>query len=329
MTARVMKTVGPAINDIPCRSTDSYDDLTFIEEGTYGRVFSAHDVETRRVYALKQVKFEGKSSRSQGFPVTALREISTLFSLSHPNIVHFREVVVSPSKENFFLVMEYVPHDLSTLLNRMNRPYSASEIKSLVQQILRALAHLHHHWVLHRDLKPSNLLLTPQGVVKICDFGLARYYADQVSSNTPGLATLWYRAPEILFGSTTYSTPVDVWAVGCIFAELLLMKPLIDGRGELEQISKMAKLLGAPSEQRWKGFSELPISSRVSFRNAPKESSLAETLQQSIANVISNHTEDIITRMLEYDPQDRISAADALNHPYFLESPAPKNPSAI
>lgn len=320
----------PVQRDVQCRSVECYERLNFIDEGTYGVVFRARDRQTGDVYALKQVKSDRDKN---GFPVTALREISTLFSVSHENVVQLREVVVTSSLDRVFLAMEYAQHDLMTLIDRMHRPYSASEIKSLVMQLLRGIAHLHANWIIHRDLKLSNVLLTDHGVLKICDFGLARNYADPLAKYTPGVVTLWYRAPELLMGASVYSTAVDLWAVGCIFAELLLMKPLLDGKSELDQISKIARLLGAPSEQRWPGFSQLPHAHRLSFRSAPLESSLCSTLNAGALTAGSvphtNATVDLIAKMLEYDPQKRISAAAALQHDYFSELPAPKHPSLI
>lgn len=320
----------PCNNDVPCRSVECYERLNFIDEGTYGVVFRARDIETGKVYALKQVKSDRDKN---GFPITALREISTLFSLSHENVVHLREVVASPSLDRIFLVMEYAHNDMMTLMERMTRPYAPSEIKSLLYQLLHGLSHLHSHWVVHRDLKLSNLLLTDDGILKICDFGLARDYSEPLSKYTPGVVTLWYRAPELLLGATVYSTAIDMWAVGCIFAEFLLKEPLLDGKGELDQLNKIAHLLGAPSEERWPGFSQLPHAKRLSFRKAPLRSSLSDRLQSSVrtsgSGPLTENTLSLINSMLEYDPQKRISAADALDHPYFSEIPAPKHPSLI
>lgn len=311
-----------------CRSVDCYERLNFIDEGTYGLVFRARDVETHRIYALKQVK---QNREKDGFPVTALREITTLFSVHHENIVNLREVVIGSTVDKIYLVMEYADHDLFSLLDRMNRPYSPSEIKSLLQQLLRGVAHLHGHWILHRDLKPSNLLLTNGGVLKICDFGLARNYADPLSKYTQGVATLWYRAPELLMASPIYSTPIDIWAVGCIFAELILMQPLFQGKGELDQISQIAELLGAPSEKNWSGYSELPNARRLAFRTCGDESHLKERLEALAPNpaYVTETLLDLLSSMLLYDPKRRISAAVALCHPYFSELPAPKDPALI
>lgn len=320
----------PVNHDVASRSVECYERLNFIDEGTYGVVFRARDIETGTVYALKQIKSD---SDKNGFPITALREISTLFSVSHENIVCLREVVVSPLLDRIYLVMEYAHNDLMTLMERMNRPYASSEIKSLIRQLLNGLAHLHSHWIIHRDLKLSNLLLTDDGILKICDFGLARDYSEPLSKCTPGVVTLWYRAPELLLGATVYSTAIDMWAVGCIFAELLLKEPLFDGKGELDQLSKIAHLLGAPSEKRWPGFSQLPHAKRLSFRKAPPLSSLSDWLRKSArtsgSGLLTENTITLVESMLEYDPQKRISAEIALEHPYFSELPSPKHPSLI
>ncbi|PXF50019.1 Cyclin-dependent kinase 11B [Gracilariopsis chorda] len=319
----------PLDKERPCRSVECYERLNFIDEGTYGRVFRARDIQTGQIYALKQVKL---GNDRDGFPVTALREISTLFSVNHPNVVRLREVVVGSTTDKIYLVMEYAEHDLLSLLERMKCPYSASEIKSLMQQLLRGVAHLHDNWILHRDLKPSNLLLTGQGVLKVCDFGLARNYGDPLSKYTQGVVTLWYRAPELLMGSTLYSTAVDMWAIGCIFAELVLMRPLLQGKGELDQLAKIASMFGAPSEKCWGGFSKLPNSRRVSFRSYG-EGNFIEHFYEGTGCTrrlrTSKNAIDLMQSMLLYDPEKRISAADALRHPYFSERPSPKDPSLI
>lgn len=308
----------------PCRYIDCYERLNFIDEGTYGTVFRAQDVKTKQIYALKQVKSDRDKN---GFPVTALREINMLFATSHPNIINLHEVVVSPNLDQVYLVMEYAPHDLSTLLDRMSRPYSASEIKSLMRQLLSGISHLHRKWSMHRDIKPSNILLNHEGVLKICDFGLARQYSDPPSKSTPNVVTLWYRPPELLLGEARYSTGVDMWAVGCIFAELLLKRPLFTGRTELDQLSQIVQLLGVPTEERWCGFKDLPYAKRFSFKSVARESQLRKTLAK--ASSATENATHFAEQLFTYDPAKRISAENALRHPYFSELPGPKHPSLI
>lgn len=318
---------GPMSRERGCRSVDCYERLNFIDEGTYGLVFRARDVATGDVYALKQVKLDQHSKH--GFPVTSLREIATLLSLSHPNVVAVREVVVGSSTDSIYIVMEYANADLFSVLERMTLPYDASEVKALLRQLLCGVAYLHDNWVVHRDLKPSNLLLTGAGVLKICDFGLARHYADPLGKYTPGVVTLWYRGPELLMGAPQYSAAVDLWAVGCIFAELLLGRPLFAGKGELDQLSKIADVLGPPSEDVWKGYDELPNARRLTFRNRRSSSLKRRVRDEAGSSRVSEQGLDLLEKLLRYDPEGRISADEALGHVYFKEMPAPKEHALI
>jgi cell division cycle 2-like len=139
----------------------------------------------------------------------------------------------------------------------------------LLQQLLRAVAHLHDNWILHRDLKTSNLLLSHRGVLKVGDFGLAREYGSSLKPYTSTVVTLWYRAPELLLGAEIYSTPIDVWSVGCIFGELLTMEAIFQGQFEVDQINKIFRDLGTPNDAIWPGYSELPVVKKASFTNNP------------------------------------------------------------
>lgn len=253
-----------------CRSVDEYQRLNFISQGTYGYVFRAKCLQTGQIYALKQVKI-GPEANKVGFPLTALRETNILLALNHPNIMKVKEMVVGSSIDKIFMVMEYSDNDLKYCLEQSKLPFSVSEVKQLMYQLLGAVAYMHQHWYIHRDLKTSNLLYSNQGKLTVCDFGMARKYGSPIAAYTKEVVTLWYRPPELLLGSQTYSTPLDVWSVGCIFAEMLLVKPLFPGEGEVDQISKIFRLLGAPSEERWPGYSQLPNVSKVSWR-APSRS---------------------------------------------------------
>jgi len=226
---------------------DVYEKLHKIDEGTYGVVYKAKDKVTGDIVALKQVKL---ISTKEGFPVTALREINVLLSLDHPNIVNVREMVVGNTMDKIFMVMDFMEHDLKGLMMAMTQPFSASEIKRLMLDLTSALDYCHEHWVLHRDLKTSNMLFNNRGIACLCDFGLARKYGDPLKEYTQLVVTLWYRAPELLLGAKVYGAAIDVWSLGCIFAELVLRKPLLPGQGEIDQIDKIFKLLGTPSRPR-------------------------------------------------------------------------------
>ncbi|GAA0183940.1 non-receptor serine/threonine protein kinase [Lithospermum erythrorhizon] len=238
-----------------CRSVDEFERLNKIDEGTYGVVYRAQDKKTGEIVALKKVKME---KEREGFPLTSLREINILLSFHHPSIVDVKEVVVGSSLDSIFMVMEYMEHDLKGLMETMKQPFSQSEVKCLMLQLLEGTKYLHDNWVLHRDLKTSNLLLNNRGELKICDFGLARQYGSPLKPYTQLVVTLWYRAPELLLGSKQYSTAIDMWSLGCIMAEMLAKEPLFNGKSEIDQIDKIYRILGTPNDTIWPGFSKLP-----------------------------------------------------------------------
>ncbi|XP_022151959.1 cyclin-dependent kinase G-2-like isoform X2 [Momordica charantia] len=244
-----------------CRSVDEFERLNKIDEGTYGVVYRARDKKSGEIVALKKVKME---KEREGFPMTSLREINILLSFHHPSIVDVKEVVVGSSLDSIFMVMEYMEHDLKALMETMKQPFSQSEVKCLMLQLLEGVKYLHDNWVLHRDLKTSNLLLNNQGELKICDFGLARQYGSPLKTYTHMVVTLWYRAPELLLGARQYSTAIDMWSLGCIMAELLSKQPLFNGKTEVDQLDKIFRTLGTPNETIWPGFSKLP-GVRVNF----------------------------------------------------------------
>ncbi|KIK28603.1 hypothetical protein PISMIDRAFT_673673 [Pisolithus microcarpus 441] len=303
----------------PSRSVYCYERLNQIEEGSYGVVFRARDKETGDIVALKKLKLD---EEKHGFPITALREINALMSCRHENVVHIREVVVGDTLTQVFVVMDFIEHDLKTLLTLMPSPFLQSEIKTLMLQLLSAVAHCHANWILHRDLKTSNLLMNNRGTIKVADFGLARRYGDPIGVGglTQLVVTLWYRAPEILLGATNYSTAVDMWSVGCIFAELLLKEPLLQAKGEIELLSMIFTLLGPPTSATWPDYSTLPLAKSVTL-----PSPHAHQFRQRFPHMTTSGL-DLLMSLLTYDPQQRISAEEALRHPYFSESPLPKHP---
>ncbi|KAF1334863.1 Cmgc/cdk protein kinase, partial [Globisporangium splendens] len=311
-----------------CRSVDNYARIGKIDEGTYGVVSKARDKVTGDIVALKQVKMSADVCH-EGFPVTALRETNVLLALDHPNIVKVREMVVGSTPDKIFMVMDYAENDLKNVMeNKMKQPFLQSEVKNLMQALLSAIAYMHERWYIHRDLKTSNLLYDNQGILKVCDFGLARKYGSPIRGYTQLVVTLWYRAPELLLGATTYSTAVDMWSVGCIFAEILLMKPLFPGRGEIDQMDQIFKLLGSPTEENWPGLLDYPNAQGIRWK-WQKQSKLREKFPVAAAFsgggcALSNAGFDLLRRMLAYDPKQRISAKEALAHDYFKEAPAPK-----
>ncbi|RHY13121.1 hypothetical protein DYB34_001584 [Aphanomyces astaci] len=311
-----------------CRGVDNYARIGKIDEGTYGVVSKARDKVTGDIVALKQIKMAADICK-EGFPVTALRETNILLALQHPNIIRMREMVVGSTPDKVYMVMDYSDNDLKRVFEKQaatKHPFLSSEIKTLLQQLLKAIDHMHGKWYIHRDLKSSNLLYD-QGVLKVCDFGMARKYGSPIRSYTHLVVTLWYRAPELLLGTMQYSTAVDMWSVGCIFAEMILLSPLFMGRGEIDQLDQIFKLLGAPSEANWPNVSLLPNVANVKWKGA-KRSMLREKFPVASViggqSVLSNAGFDLMQKLLTLDPAQRISAHDALHHEYFAESPPPK-----
>uniref|UniRef100_A0A667WX45 Cyclin dependent kinase 10 n=1 Tax=Myripristis murdjan TaxID=586833 RepID=A0A667WX45_9TELE len=247
-------------------SVKEFEKLNRIGEGTYGIVYRARDTKSDEIVALKKVRMD---KEKDGIPISSLREITLLLRLRHPNIVELKEVVVGSQLESLFLVMSYCEQDLASLLENMQTPFSEAQVKCIVLQLLRGLEYLHHNFILHRDLKVSNLLMTDKGCVKIADFGLARMYGIPLQPMTPRVVTLWYRAPELLLGTKTQTTALDMWAVGCILAELLAHKPLLPGSSEIQQVDLIVQLLGTPNENIWPGFSRLPLVGQYSLRKQP------------------------------------------------------------
>ncbi|GAB0091059.1 Serine/threonine-protein kinase PITSLRE [Sergentomyia squamirostris] len=305
-----------------CRSVEEFQCLNRIEEGTYGVVYRAKDKRTEEIVALKRLKME---KEKEGFPITSLREINTLLKGQHPNIVTVREIVVGSNMDKIFIVMDYVEHDLKSLMETMKHKKQAflpGEVKCLLQQLLRAVAHLHDIWILHRDLKTSNLLLSHKGVLKVGDFGLAREYGSPLKPYTSIVVTLWYRAPELLLGCKEYSTPIDVWSVGCIFAEFLSMAALFPGKSEIDQLNRIFKDLGTPNEKIWPGYGELPAVQKMTFTEYP-----VSNLRKKFSHLTSELGLSLLQGLLTYDPKQRLTAEQALKSNYFKELPVPIDPA--
>jgi len=268
------------------QSIDRYENLGLVGRGAFNKIYKARHRETGEVVALKAMQLaaleqSGHVQGDEGVALEMMREMSILLSIRHPNIVTVHEVVMDPTQ--MFLVMELVDFDLGLLLEHMKQPFSEAQVKCLAMQLLSALSAVHECFVLHRcappdsfarpsctlltrawcaagprDLKPTNLLLDKNGVLKLCDFGLARRCSGFGKACTPNVTSLWYRAPEILLGETVYGSAVDMWSFGCIFAEWLqLGEPLVQGTGEIDQINSIFKLVGTPSEYSWPKFPSL------------------------------------------------------------------------
>lgn len=208
---------------------DKYQKLDKLGEGTYGLVYKAKNQETGEIVALKKIKLE---KEDDGVPSTAIREISLLKGIKHPNVVELKEVIYQ--EDNLYLIFEYCEYDLKKYIRSIGGPLPPDTVKKFTYQILQATAYCHAHRVMHRDLKPQNLLIDGDGNVKLADFGLARAFGLPVKTYTHEVVTLWYRAPEILLGAKEYSTPIDIWSIGCIFAEMAQRRALFIGDSEID-----------------------------------------------------------------------------------------------
>ena len=211
------------------------------------------------------------------------------------------------------LVFEFLDQDLKKYLDVCDGGLGLPILKSFLHQLLTGVAYCHHHRVLHRDLKPPNLLINRSGQLKLADFGLARAFGIPVRSYTHEVVTLWYRAPDVLMGSRKYSTPVDVWSIGCIFAEMVNGRPLITGTSEGDQLDRIFRKFGTPTEAEYPGMVDLPeYPSSGSLPQYPKPDTIGSILPTLDAVGV-----DLFAKMVQFDPQKRITAQDALGHPFF------------
>ena len=289
-------------------SADRYQKLEKIGTGTYGIVYKARDKVQNDFCALKKILVDVEP---EGIPSTAIREICILRELQNPNIVDLRDVIATEDK--LYLVFEYVDQDLKKYLDTIPRDQQVDPqiVKSFLYQILRAVAYLHSKRILHRDLKPQNILITNQGEVKLADFGLARTYQIPLRPYTHEVVTLWYRAPEILLGTLEYSSSLDIWSVGAIFLELVTKSPFFVGDSEIYQLYKIFRVLGTPNENSWPGVSKLKDYKKTFPNWNPSEYTAGLQLESSGV--------DLLRKMLVFNPACRITAKEALLHPYFVD----------
>jgi len=278
-------------------------------EGTYGVVYKALDKNTGELVALKRVRLE---LEDEGIPATTIREVSLLKQCTHTNIVKIMDVVHENGK--LYLVFEYVDEELKKYLDTIKRKMDPLLVKSYMYQLLKGLYHCHARGVLHRDLKPQNILIDKHGRVKIADFGLARAHGLPIKTLTHEVITLWYRAPEILLGGRQYAAPVDIWSMGCIMCEMLTCIPLFPGDSEIDQLFKIFRQLGTPTEESWPGVSSF-MDYKATFPRWHAQP-LSKAIKELRADPLAL---DLVSKMLVYEPSERITAKAALAHPYFNE----------
>jgi len=294
---------------------ENFQKIEKIGEGAYGIVYKAKDKITQQFVALKKIRLE---TESEGVPSTAIREISLLKELEHPGIVQLLDVVHAEQK--LYLVFEYLDKDLKKLMDDHAREHSGAGLPerlaiSYLRQLLEGISYCHKHRVLHRDLKPQNLLIDQTGCIKLADFGLARAFGFPVRTYTHEVVTLWYRAPEILLGSKFYSTSVDNWSLGCIFAEMITRKPLFPGDSEIDQLFRIFRILGTPTEHNWPGVSSLPDYKSVFPRWEPPQDT-----RQVLPVELLPGGHSLLLRLLTYNPDKRLSARQALQDRYLANA---------
>ncbi|XP_072970266.1 probable serine/threonine-protein kinase At1g09600 [Typha angustifolia] len=311
---------GEVVNGWLPRRADTFEKLEKIGQGTYSNVFKARDLETDKIVALKKVRFVNMDPESVRFMA---REIQILRKLDHPNVIKLEGIVTSRMSCSLYLVFEYMEHDLAGLAATPGLKFTEAQVKCYMQQLLHGLDHCHSHGVLHRDIKGSNLLIDNNGILKIADFGLATFFSpDQEQPLTSRVVTLWYRPPELLLGATEYGIAVDLWSSGCILAELLAGKPIMPGRTEVEQLHKIFKLCGSPSDEYWRK-SKLPHATIFKPQHQYRRC-VAETFKDFPPSALA-----LLDSLLAIEPAARGTASSALQSEFFRTKPLACDPSSL
>mmetsp|Transcript_9395 Transcript_9395/g.28132 ORF Transcript_9395/g.28132 Transcript_9395/m.28132 type:complete len:312 (-) Transcript_9395:44-979(-) len=292
---------------------EKYEKVEKVGEGTYGVVYKVRNVRTNAILALKKIRL---ADEEEGVPATAIREISLLKELNHPNIVALHDVVYVNSK--LFLAFEFLDQDLKHHMDaRQGRGLEPRAVASFAYQILAGVAFCHERRVLHRDLKPQNLLLDRRGTLKLADFGLARAFSSPRRAYTHEVITLWYRAPEILLGAEHYSTPVDAWSIGCIFCEMASSKPLFPGDSEIDELFRIFRVRGTPHDHCWPGVSQLPNYKTEFPKWHPQRLECAVPELAPHEGDAQGAALDLVASLLTYAPTRRATCRKALEHPFF------------
>ncbi|KQK04315.1 hypothetical protein BRADI_2g12937v3 [Brachypodium distachyon] len=311
---------GEALRGWTPRRADTFEKLNKIGSGTYSNVYRARDTVSGRIVALKKVRFDNLEPESVKFMA---REILILRRLDHQNVIKLEGLVTSRMSCSLYLVFEYMEHDLAGLAASPEVKFTLPQIKCYMHQLLSGLEHCHDNNVLHRDIKGSNLLLDNNGVLKIADFGLAALFDPRHKRPmTSRVVTLWYRPPELLLGATDYGVGVDLWSAGCILAELLYGKPIMPGRTEVEQLHKIFKLCGSPSEEYWKK-SKLPHAT-IFKPQQPYKRCIRDTFKDFPPSSLQ-----LVETLLAIDPAERQTSTAALQSEFFASEPYACDPSSL
>ncbi|OBA23694.1 Pkinase-domain-containing protein [Metschnikowia bicuspidata var. bicuspidata NRRL YB-4993] len=277
-----------------------------------------------------------------GISQSAIREMSLCRELAHKNLTKLMEIILE--NKSIYMVFEFFEHDLLQIIHSHSHPdiklIPERTVKSLIWQVLNGVTFLHKNWIFHRDLKPANIMVSSDGVVKIGDLGLARKFNNPLQSLYTGdkvVVTIWYRAPELLFGTRYYTPAIDLWAVGCILAELLSLRPIFKGEEakidlankksipfQRSQLQKIFEILGTPTPQVWPTIQKYPDYQAFKQNFCQNTSTLYSPNLENWYKVIGGKNKEclaLLKELFQYDPSLRVSADDAMVHPYFLEEP--------
>ncbi|CAF1403293.1 unnamed protein product [Adineta steineri] len=285
-------------------------------------VFKARCKKTDDFVAMKLILMD---QEKEGFPITALREIKILQELRHDNIVRLIEVCRSAmdksSRSKFYFIFEFCDHDLAGVLRNAHVKFSLGHIKSIMQQLLDGLYFIHKNHIIHRDIKSANILITRNGVLKLADFGLAKVITPPKPNHqnryTCRVVTLWYRPPELLLGERDYGPAIDMWGVGCIFAEMWIRSPIMQGNSEQHQLELISHLCGSIEPSVWPSVTKLPFYTKLKLPQNERrkvQDRMKPYIQEPLAL-------DLIDKLLTLDPKLRIDADNALNSDFFYSEP--------
>lgn len=330
------------------RGSASINDYTMVQEklgeGTFGLVSKATSKRTGQMMALKKIIIHNEKD---GFPITALREVKLLKMLSHPNILTLEEMAVErqppdekgkrgKKRATLYMVTPYMDHDLSGMLTNPDiGAFSPGQVKCYMLQLLEGVRYLHDSHILHRDMKAANILISNNGLLQVADFGLARHYDGPTPQTGHGngkatrdytslVVTRWYRPPELLLSLKQYTPAIDMWGVGCVFAEMFERKPILEGRTDVDQCVRIFDLLGSPNENNMPGWSELP-----GCEGTREWATKRGNIDNRFGRIIGREGLDLLKKLLCLDWRRRINAIDALQHPYFQIPPLPTPPEQL
>jgi len=291
-----------------------YEKIVFLGEGQFATVYKARDTKTNNIVAVKKIKLGSRLEARDGINRTALREIKIMQEIHHENLLSLQDVF--GYKSDVSLVFDFMDTDLEVIIRDTdNIVLTPSNIKSYMIQTLQGLEFLHKHWVLHRDIKPNNLLVNSQGVLKVADFGLARFFGSPNRPYSHQVVTRWYRCPELLFGARHYGTGVDTWSVGCVLAELLKRQAYFPGESDIQQLTCIFTALGTPDFDSWPGMDQLP--DYIAFKPMPGNT-LKELFPAAQADLLQ-----VLEGLLAINPLKRLDCTQTLQLPYFSNNPPP------